>query len=159
MSLFGLAKNNEELAQHMKKHLDFVNSIGSFYRFFKISYRDSDYDANWVEFEHRSTAFDSNRYGSVHGGVIGMFLDTAMGLAAYEAGTGNSAPTMDLHMNFLKAIRPGDDLIIRATLMNAGKRTAVVKGEVLVDGEVRVIATSTCRIYSETRPDRPALAE
>jgi len=159
MSPFTLAKNAQELAEHMKGHLEFVNSQGNFYSFFQLQYKDCGYEEGWIEFVHKATEFDINRYGTVHGGVIGLFLDTAMGLAAYETGTGNSAPTMDLHINYLRPMKAGSELVVRAEIMNAGKRTCVVRGSVLVDGDVKVIATSTCRIYSETKPARPALAE
>jgi uncharacterized protein (TIGR00369 family) len=127
--------------------------------FIQLQYKDCGYEEGWIEFVHKATEFDINRYGTVHGGVIGLFLDTAMGLAAYETGTGNSAPTMDLHINYLRPMKAGSELVVRAEIMNAGTRTCVVRGSVLVDGEVKVIATSTCRIYSETKPARPALAE
>lgn len=141
----------------MKSYLDYVYSQGNFYSDFPMEFSGCSYEEGWVEFTHKADAFDSNRYGTVHGGVLGLYLDTAMGLAAYETGTGNPAPTMDLHINYLRPMHPGDDLIIRAEIMSAGKRTCVLRASVIVDGDVKVIATSTCRIYSDTKPQSTAL--
>ena len=157
MTPFRLSANAEELAAHMKRHLAFVDSQGSFYSYFRMEFKDCSYEEGWVEFFHKATKFDANRYGTIHGGVLGVFLDTAMGLTAYETGTGNWTPTMDLHINYLKALHPGDDMVIRAEVLSAGKRTCLVKGSIIVDGVLKVIATSTCRIYSETKPAKAAL--
>ena len=159
MSPFTLSKNAAELAEHMKGYLEYINSQGNFYTYFLLEFKDCSYEEGWVEFTHKAEEFDSNRYGTVHGGVLGLFLDTAMGLAAYESGTGNPAPTMDLHTTYLRPMHPGDDLVIRAEVMSAGKRTCVLRGFVIVDGDIKVMATSTCRIYSDTKPKDPALAD
>ena len=157
MSPFSLSKNAAELAANMKKYLEFVYSQGNFYSHFPLEYKDCGFEEGWVEFIHKASDFDSNRYGTVHGGVLGLFLDTAMGLAAYESGTGNPAPTMDLHITYLRPMHPGDDLVVRAEVMSAGKRTCALRGFVIVDGDIKVMATSTCRIYSDTKPKDPAL--
>ena len=135
MSKFKLSKNSEELASNMNAHLDFVNASDTFYKVFPLHYKDCSFEESWVEFCHQTSEFEGNRYGSIHGGVLGIFLDTAMGLAAYEAGVGNSAPTMDMNINYLKAVRPGDVFVIRAQILNAGKRSCVVRGDLYVDGE------------------------
>lgn len=157
MSPFTLSKNSEELAANMKSYLDYVYSQGNFYSDFPMEYKDCSFEDGWVEFTHKADEFDTNRYGTVHGGVLGLYLDTAMGLAAYETGTGNPAPTMDLHINYLRPMHPGDELVIRAEVMSAAKRTCVLRASVAVDGDVKVIATSTCRIYSDTKPKNTAL--
>lgn len=157
MSPFTLSKNAAELADHMKGYLEYINSQGNFYTYFPMEFKDCSYEEGWVEFKHKAEDFDSNRYGTVHGGVLGLFLDTAMGLAAYETGTGNPAPTMDLHTTYLRPMLPGDELVIRAEVMSAGKRTCMLRAFVIVDGDIKVMATSTCRIYSDTKPKDPAL--
>ena len=133
--------------------------MGSFYTYFTLEYKDCGFEEGWIEFTHKAREFDANRYGTIHGGVLGMFIDTALGLTAYETGVGNWTPTMDLHINYLRPLHPGDELVIRAKVMSAGKRTCLVSGEVLVDGDVKVIATSTCRIYSDIKPDIPVLTD
>ena len=159
MSPFKLSKNAAELAAHMKGYLEYINSQGNFYTDFPMEYRDCGFEEGWIEFTHKASGFDSNRYGTVHGGVLGLFLDTAMGLAAYETGTGNSAPTMDLHTTYLRPMHPGDELVIRAEVMSAGKRTCMLRAFVIVDGDIKVMATSTCRIYSDTKPENQALSK
>ncbi len=159
MGPFRLSSNAEELAAHMRGHLAAVKVEGNFYTYFQLEYRDCGYEEGWIEFTHKATAFDINRYGTVHGGVTGILLDTAMGLTAYETGVGNWTPTMDLHVNYLKPMHPGDELVIRAEVMSAGKRTCVVRGFIFVDGELKVMANTTCRIYSDSKPEKPVLAE
>ena len=157
MSVFKLAKNDEEIKLHMEQYIGAANKLGCFYKDFNFAYKDSDWEAGWIEFVHVATDYDVNRYGNIHGGVIMMLMDTAAGLTAYEIGTGNASPTMDMTINFLYPIHIGDEMVMRATILNAGKRTCVVRTDVFVNGELKVTSSTMHRVYSETTPEVPVL--
>ena len=154
MSVFKLSKNREELEVHMKQYIAISEESCELYRRFKMDFKDADYDAGWVEFTHVVNDFEKNRYGNMHGGAITAILDTSMGLVAFELGTGNSSPTMDIQVNFIKGMKLGDELTIKAEVISAGKHSAVLRAVMSRSGEVTAIATGTNRLYTTTVPDR-----
>ena len=125
MSVFKLSNNDEEIKLHMEAYIDHANSLEGFYSDYNFRYYDSSWEEGWIEFLHTATAYDMNRYGNMHGGIIMMLADTASGITSFEAGTGNSSPTMDMNISFLKPIHKGDDMIIRAQILYAGKHNCV----------------------------------
>ena len=153
MSVFRLAKDRAELEAHMKRNIAFSEEGSELYRVFKLEFKDADYEAGWVEFTHTVNEFEKNRYGNMHGGAIAAILDTSMGLCAYELGTGNASPTMDIQINYLKGIKVGDELTIRAEVISSGKHAAVLRSTMRCGEEIKAIATGTNRIYSNSTPD------
>ena len=153
MSIFRLAKDNEELASHVKRNIAFSEEGSELYRRVPLRYKDSDYEAGWVEFSHTVCEFEKNRYGNMHGGAIAQLLDTSMGLVAYELGTGNASPTMDLQVNFIKGAHIGDELVIRSEAVNSTKHSAVLRAQMTKDGDLIAMATATYRLYTTTVPE------
>jgi uncharacterized protein (TIGR00369 family) len=78
--------------------------------------------------------------GMVHGGVIAALLDNAL---TFAGGTvlGAEVLTVEFKVNFLRPTR-GQRLKARAQVIHAGKRLAVVQGEVISeeDGESYLVA-------------------
>ena len=153
MSIFRLAKDNEELASHVKRNIAYSEDGSELYRSVPLKYKDSDYEAGWVEFSHTVGDFEKNRYGNMHGGAIAQLLDTSMGLTAYELGTGNASPTMDLQVNFIKGAHIGDELVIRSEALNSTKHSAVLRAQMTRGNELIAMATATYRLYTTTVPD------
>lgn len=153
MSVFKISKNREELESNIKKYIAISEDGCELYRRFKMDFKDADYEAGWIEFSHTVSEFEMNRYGNMHGGAIAAILDTSMGLTAFELGTGNASPTMDISINYVKAVHIGEDLTIRAEVISAGKHSAVLRSVMYGSGEIKAIATATNRIYSSTKPE------
>ena len=159
MSVFKLAKNREELISQIKRFIAFTEQGCELYQRFKLEIVDADYEAGWAEYVHSCTEFEKNRYGNVHGGAITALLDTAIGLTAYELGTGNASPTMNISVDFIQSIHIGDTVKIRATVLNSGKHSAVLRADMTRDGELVATATGTNRLYTTTVPTAPMFAE
>ena len=88
-----------------------------------------------------------NPHGTVHGGVMFVMLDTAMGAATMSiVGEGNWCATLDIHTRYLSPCF-GGHLIATATVRKAGRRVvhldAVVAGE---DGREYVAASGVFAI-------------
>jgi acyl-CoA thioesterase len=85
----------------------------------------------------------NNFQGVVHGGIISLLADSAMGRALRSAlPDGERHVTFDLKMNFINAARPPERLIARATVVHSGRRTALV--ECRVEGpDARLVATAS----------------
>ncbi|MHB1533496.1 MAG: PaaI family thioesterase [Acidimicrobiales bacterium] len=98
------------------------------------------------------TATDAfvNPAGVVQGGFLAAMLDDTLG-PALVAGLepGDFAPTMDLHVQFLRPARPGR-LVGRGRVVRRARDVGFLAGE-LVDeqGAVVAVATSTVQIRSQ----------
>jgi len=65
----------------------------------------------------------------VHGGVYATILDTAMGAAVLSVlGTGETAATTSLYVEFLRAAREGDTLTARGEVLRRGRHLAFAEG-------------------------------
>ena len=159
MSVFALSENDEQIRLHMEQYIGVANQLGSFYKDFNFVCTGSDWEEGWIEFTHIATDYDMNRYGNIHGGVIMMLVDTASGLTAFETGTGNSTPTMDMSISFLRAIHIGDEMVMRSQVLNVGKHTCTVRTDVLVNGEIAATANTMHRMYTGTKPEVPVLLQ
>jgi uncharacterized protein (TIGR00369 family) len=83
-----------------------------------------------------------NPTGAVQGGFVAAMLDDTMGPAVFAMGKGEIfAPTLDLHVSFLKPARPGS-FVGRGRVISLGKSIAFIEGE-LFDREGELVARST----------------
>ncbi len=91
-----------------------------------------------------------NPAGVVQGGFLAAMLDDTLG-PALVAGLdpGDFAPTIDLHVQFLRPARPGR-LFGRGRVVRRGRDIAFLAGELVDDeGVVLAIATATAQIKSK----------
>ena len=89
--------------------------------------------------------------GLVHGGVLATLLDTVTGFAAYSvAPDGADVLTMQLNMNMTATAKLGDRLVATAKSQHAGRRTAVVTGEIrLPSGKLLATGSATMFFVAE----------
>lgn len=72
-----------------------------------------------------------NRGQVMHGGAIFSLVDIAMGLACSTAhGFDNQSVTLECKINYLRAVSEGE-VVCKAQVLHAGRRTLVVEAEVL----------------------------
>ena len=92
----------------------------------------------------RPAEFQCNAIGTVHGGVIASWADTAMGYAIQsKLPVGVSLTTLDIQVRYLRPVRPDDGPVsILGTADQVGRRTGVARAEV-VDDQHRLLATAT----------------
>ena len=111
---------------------------------------DIDPDAGTVEIAFTATEQFLNPFGSIQGGFLTAMLDDTMGPAlATTLETGQSAPTADLHVQFLRPARPGR-LTGRGRIVRRTRDLAFLAGE-LVDESGEVIATATATAVIRTK--------
>lgn len=113
-----------------------------------------DPEAGTIEVSYTATDQFLNPFGAVQGGLLAAMLDDTLGPALVATlGPGESAPTTDLHVQFLRPARPGR-LVGRGRIVRKGRDVGFMSGE-LVDeaGEVVAVATATAQIR---RPRPPA---
>jgi uncharacterized protein (TIGR00369 family) len=90
-----------------------------------------------------------NPVGVIQGGFLAAMLDDTLGPALVATLPENQfAPTLDLHVQFLRPARPGK-LLGRGRIVKRGKEVCFLAGELLgPDGEPVAVATATARIQS-----------
>jgi uncharacterized protein (TIGR00369 family) len=95
-----------------------------------------------------------NPMGVVHGGVLSLMLDSALGcsvLSALPAGT--SYTTVDLHVTMTRAVTVSSgELRAEGRVLHMGRRVATAEGK-LTDAKGRLVATAvtTCFLGEATR--------
>jgi uncharacterized protein (TIGR00369 family) len=103
-------------------------------------------------FEMEADERHHNPMGTLHGGVYCDLADAAMGYAyAATLAEGESFTTVELKINFLRAVRQGK-LTAEARVVKAGRVLGYVECDVTdQDGRLVARASSTCM---KLRPDR-----
>jgi uncharacterized protein (TIGR00369 family) len=88
-----------------------------------------------------------NPAGAVQGGIVAAMLDDTMGPALFAHTEGAIfAPTLDLHVSFIRPARPGA-FVGKGRVVNLGRSVAFLEAE-LFDAEGALIAraTATARV-------------
>lgn len=102
-----------------------------------------------VTFSFTPTELWENPMGTLHGGVIGTLLDSAMGMAVQStlpAGTGFT--TLEYKVNFLRPVlQETGQVFAEGVVLHSGRSQAVVEAR-LVDaaGKLYALASSTCAV-------------
>ena len=93
----------------------------------------------------------------VHGGVYATILDTAMGAAVLSVlGSGETAATTSLYVEFLRAAREGDTLTARGEVLRRGRHLAFAEGNLYgEDGRRLSQARGTWYIWSNEAAPEP----
>jgi uncharacterized protein (TIGR00369 family) len=119
-----------------------------------------DPDAGTIEVAFTASDQFLNPVGVVQGGFLAAMLDDTLGPALVATlGSGEFAPTTDLHVQFLRPARPGR-LIGRGRIVRRGRDVGFLAGELLDEtGTVVEGATETAQIRQEPREAPPGRAD
>ena len=111
------------------------------------SLRAIDPEAGTIEVGFTAGEAFVNPTGAVQGGFVAAMLDDTMGPAVFAMGKGAIfAPTLDLHVSFLKPARPGP-FVGKAKVVSLGKSVAFLEGELFdADGDLVARSTATARV-------------
>lgn len=70
-----------------------------------------------------------NPYGTCHGGMIATALDNALGGVAKWANLDNVVTTLNMNINYLKAVHNHENLIVKVKCISWGKVVMTLLGE------------------------------
>jgi len=105
-----------------------------------------DPQAGTIEAAFTATEQFTNLAGHVQGGFLAAMLDDTLGPALVATlGEGQWAPTLDLHVQFLAAAKPGR-LIGHGRVTRRGRDVAFLAGELCADAVVVATATAVAAI-------------
>lgn len=98
-----------------------------------------------------------NPHGVVHGAVLFLLVDTAMGGATMSVlEEGQICASIEVHLRFLRPVAPG---VLRAetSVVHRGRRVVQLESRVL-DAEERLVATATgsFAVIDDGRPPAPS---
>ena len=104
-------------------------------------------EEKYVELTHQMADWETNVFGTLHGGLIAFLLDATMAIAC-RAYTGDHAtPTLDIHVNFLRPVKQGELVQTRATIVHVGRRVVRLSAELWTESRARLCATSDATFY------------
>ncbi len=108
--------------------------------------------AGTIEVEFDGKADFLNPAGTVQGGFLAAMLDDTMGPALLAMTDGEAyAPTIDLHVSFIRPARPGR-FLCKGRVVNHGKTIAFLEGELFdADGELVARANASARVISTAK--------
>lgn len=119
---------------------------------------------NWLQFtlEHieRGQAVLSlevrtemtNPYRNIHGGMMSLVIDEAIGWAVISLDTDNYYTTLNLNVDFLYAIREGERLKARAEVVRSGKKIIHVECRVYDMQELLLAKATSNLVVTGMRP-------
>ena len=122
-----------------------------------LGYRLSEVERGRAVFELEPAEYHYNPFATVHGGITGTLLDSAMTAAVLSTlRAGLACSTLEMKVNFVRAIG-GDVGTVRAEgkVLHLGSSIATAEGK-LLDGNGRLYAhaVTTCAIIPVTGTDR-----
>ncbi|MEU4570918.1 PaaI family thioesterase [Nonomuraea sp. NPDC023979] len=108
-----------------------------------------DPEAGTIEVAFAAREQFTNPVGVIQGGFLAAMLDDTLGPALVATlSAGQFAPTLELHVQFLRPARPGR-LVGRGRVVKRGRDIAFLAGELVgPDGEPVATATATAQIRS-----------
>jgi uncharacterized protein (TIGR00369 family) len=113
--------------------------------------RSIDAEAGTIEVGFTAGEAFTNPTGAVQGGFVAAMLDDTMGPAVFAMGKGEIfAPTLDLHVSFIRPARPGA-FTGKARVVSLGRSVAFLEGELFdADGTLVARASATARVLPAT---------
>ena len=111
------------------------------------------YEEGTLSFAFPVQKWQTNRVGKLHVGIIATAFElTVAALARFYAGA-NFAPTVSLHIKYVRPAKEGDTIIVTARRISAGRRISQLVCEAADKATGKVIATGAS-VYLNIDTDR-----
>lgn len=104
----------------------------------------------------------TNMHGTGHGGFVYALADEAFALASNSGDA--DAVALSVHMDYFRAVRPGDRVVAEARAEHVGRRVATYRVEVRLADEpseqgAKAVALFTGTVYRRPRQDQPRMTQ
>ena len=148
------------IRQAMEKRLEQLHSLGAGTIGDMLQLRLLEYRPEKQEFllTCQTQTWMRNSAGTLHGGMCATLVDQAMGCAAYCAKPGEgTAPTVDLNVNYLRPLIPGEEVLLRVRIVSAGRSLLHLSAEAsLASAPEHICLTSTGTYFYKPSSPQPA---
>lgn len=99
-------------------------------------------------FQCRTFPWMRNGFGTLHGGLSSTILDQTMGYVAVSRMPGPGiAPAIDLHVDFHRPLKPGENVIVKVTVVSATRTLIRVRSEAYQEGTPEKLCLSGSATY------------
>lgn len=95
-----------------------------------------------LSFEFPVQSWQANRVGNMHGGIICTAFDLTIAALARFYARENFAPTISLDVKYVRPVKVGDVLIVKAFATATGKRITQLTGEAYSKQTGKLAATA-----------------
>ena len=132
-----------EISKYLSKINDYFKRESPIFRFLGIEIIEISRGKAILKFQYNKN--HTRIGGIIHGGIIVMALDQAMGTAALTVNPGRDQVTMEIKVNYLKTLNEKNSpYTVIGVVLRSGKNTIVVKGEVWDNyNELSAVSTGT----------------
>ncbi len=84
-----------------------------------------------------------NPFGIIQGGILAGMLDNVIGPAIFSLAPRRPTCTLQMNMNYIGAVKAGDELIGTAEVIHFGRSQVYVEAKLMRGGKLIATATST----------------
>lgn len=95
-----------------------------------------------VRLPYREEFLGDEAGSNVHGGIIAALADIA-GCFAVISAVGHDVPTLDIRVDYLRMVRPGEELVATARTVKAGRTVGLADVEVRAGDRLVAVARGT----------------
>lgn len=144
MNKMEIQEGQRLLEAHMEKTLRENNIVqqNTINGMMKSRLGECSFEDKTLSFEFPVLEWQANRVGNLHGGIICTAFDlTIAALARFFAGE-NFAPTISLDVKYIRPVKVGDILVVKATATATGKRITQLTGEAYSKHTGKLAATA-----------------
>ena len=99
-----------------------------------------------VELEYDTKAWTSNPMGIVHGGILALMLDNAMGLTCYCL-YGHFTPTISMNLTYARPVPLNQTVRLRVCVTLAGHSTAQLQAQIFSPAYPQRIMVTATGVY------------
>ncbi len=142
------ATGQERLEAHVKRTLYENNVLQKELINGMMSAEDAgcSFDEGWLAFSFAVQPWQANRAGHLHGGLICTAFDLTIAALARFYAEEDFAPTISLDVKFIRPVRVGDTMTVKARATFAGRRITQLTAEAY-SGESGKLAATAASVY------------
>lgn len=114
----------------------------------QAQYVDADPSARSVTLRFPVLAWEGNRAGMLHGGIMASMLDHVSNLTVSYY-LGHWAPTLSMNLDYIHPAALNDQLLATASVISQGKKIIRVSGKLVNEKNGKLIATCTATFFNK----------
>lgn len=116
---------------------------GGFDENMKAYFLRCDFEEKSITFGFPTQNWQINERGEIHGGAIAGMFDTALGITANFIAGKNEAATVEMGIDFLRALEIGETCKIKVITVKAGRRMIRLRAEMICAQSGKLIASAS----------------
>lgn len=133
----------EEMQNRALTELSKRNQRNDINQMMTVQYVDCSAEDGYLELSHQMADWEINIMNTMHGGLISFLLDATMAIASRSYTGDSMTPTLDMSVQFLRAVKAGTTVFTRATITHVGRRIINLNAELWTESRAHLCATAS----------------